>query len=99
MSRDLDAVVAGHICFDVIPKFQKTAETVTALFRPGSLIEMGEVTTSPGGPVSNTGIAMTKLGLRVELMGKVGDDFFGEILLARLREMSMDQGMILAPGE
>lgn len=97
--RPLDAVVAGHICFDVIPQFVKSAPTLAELFRPGSLVQMGPVTTSTGGPVSNTGIAMSILGTRVELMGKVGDDFFGHALLGRLRELGKAGGMIVVPGE
>jgi len=99
MTRPIDALVAGHICFDVIPKFQKTAPTTGELFRPGSLVEMGPVTTSTGGPVSNTGIAMQRLGVKVDLMGKVSDDFIGKALLDRLAEGGLDQGMIMVPGE
>lgn len=99
MTRPIDAVVAGHICFDIIPQFTKTAPTLAELFRPGSLVQMGPVTTSTGGPVSNTGIAMSVLGTRVELMGKVGDDFIGHALLERLRAMDKAAGMIVVPGE
>ncbi len=99
MSRDIDAVVAGHICFDVIPEFPAGATSLGEIFRPGSLVQMGPVTTSTGGPVSNTGGAMIKLGVKVELMGKVGDDLFGDALLARLRDLGADQGMIIVPGE
>jgi sugar/nucleoside kinase (ribokinase family) len=99
MPRPIDAVVAGHICFDVIPAFVKGAASTAELFRPGSLVQMGAVTTSTGGPVSNTGLAMAILGTGVELMGKVGDDFFGHALVERLREMGKADGMIVVPGE
>jgi sugar/nucleoside kinase (ribokinase family) len=99
MTREIDAVIAGHICFDVIPTFPKGADKIADLLIPGTLVNMGEVTTSTGGPVSNTGIALNRLGMRTELMGKVGDDFFGEALLARLRVIGMDEGMIVVPGE
>jgi sugar/nucleoside kinase (ribokinase family) len=99
MSRPIDAVVAGHICFDVIPTFPKGAKSIAELVIPGTLVNMGSVTTSSGGPVSNTGIALSKLGIKTELMGKVGDDFFGKALLDRLREIGKDKGMIVVPGE
>ncbi|MBN1477638.1 carbohydrate kinase family protein [Candidatus Sumerlaeota bacterium] len=99
MTREIDAVIAGHICFDVIPTFPKGADKIADLLIPGTLVNMGEVTTSTGGPVSNTGIALNRLGMRTELMGKVGDDFFGEALLSRLRGIGMEEGMIVVPGE
>jgi len=99
----IDVVVAGHICFDVIPKFPKTgARTLGEIFIPGKLVNVEEVATSTGGPVSNTGLGLHKLGAKVELMGKVGDDFFGRAIMDRLREALGGQvpaGMHIVPGE
>jgi sugar/nucleoside kinase (ribokinase family) len=41
---------------------------------------IGPVTFSTGGAVSNTGIALHKLGIPVRLMGKIGDDMFGRVV-------------------
>ncbi len=40
----------------------------------------GDANISTGGPVSNVGLALHKLGMRVQLMAKVGDDLFGQMI-------------------
>ncbi len=96
-----DVVVAGHICLDVIPTFPFRAGEVQFedLFRPGKLSQMGEVFLSSGGPVSNTGINLLTLGMKAQLMGKVGDDFFGEGLLNLLAHRNLDKSMLRVRGE
>ncbi len=98
--KELQVVVAGHICFDVIPTFSKTDKTEMAdLFVPGKLINMGSVKISTGGPVSNTGIALSILGINTKLMGKIGNDYFGEGILKLLRERNIEEGMVVVDGE
>src|SRR5690606_27731489 len=72
-----DCVVGGHICLDIIPEIP----TADVSFAPGKLLLVGAAQFGGGGPVSNTGLALHKLGIRTRLAGKIGDDFFGEILL------------------
>ena len=85
--RDIDAVVAGHLCLDIAPAFgEVTGATVADIFRPGKLLEVGRAQFSTGGPVSNTGLALRRLGVNVSLMGKCGDDPFGQIVLELLRQ-------------
>ena len=77
--RKIDVVVAGHICLDIIPEFPGgTKPKIEKLFIPGRLVNVKEAIISTGGVVSNTGLALHRLGMKVELMGKVGDDFFGK---------------------
>ncbi len=97
----VDVVVAGHICLDVIPHFPfKRGEVAFEdIFRPGKLTQMGEVVMSSGGPVSNTGINLRTLGMKVELMGKVGDDFFAKGLLELLAQRGLDKSMVRVAGE
>jgi sugar/nucleoside kinase (ribokinase family) len=79
MGTAFDAVVAGHLCLDVIPDLSAgTPEQVAALFQPGNLSKVGAITFSTGGAVSNTGLSLHRLGIRTRLMGKVGDDPFGQ---------------------
>ena len=79
MTATYDAVVAGHICLDVIPDLTNIAkDRFTQALGPGRLTEIGPVTFGTGGPVSNTGLALIKLGIETRLMGKVGDDTFGQ---------------------
>ena len=90
-------VVAGHICLDLIPAFT-AGSTVPA---PGQLVQVGPAIVSTGGPVSNTGLALHHLGVPTQLMGKVGDDAFGSIVLdlVRSRSENLAQGIIVAQGE
>src|SRR5216684_4593167 len=92
-----EAVVAGHICLDVFP----TLAGSPVLFRPGQTIEAGPVFFSTGGPVSNTGLALHKLGVPIRLMGKIGTDLFGQAIRQILESHGpgLSEEMILAQGE
>lgn len=80
MARNLSAVVAGHICLDIIPQIGGTAEEFRSSFQPGRLAVVGPALFGTGGAASNTGLAMHRLGIDVRIMGKVGDDFIGEMI-------------------
>lgn len=97
----IDVVVAGHICLDIIPSFLgKAGEVEIAdLFRPGCLVNMGGLTMSSGGPVSNTGIGLTLLGANVELMGKYGTDPLSQNLKEILAKRGLDSAMVQVEGE
>ena len=101
MGALLDAVVAGHICLDITPDIPPGPKTLAELFRPGSLILVGQATVSTGGPVSNTGFPLRRLGMAVELMGKCGDDVFGRAIIERIRAEApgAEAGMRVVPGE
>ncbi len=68
-------IVAGHLCLDIIPQIL----TSTPL-EPGQLVDTGPTMFSTGGAVANVGLALTKLGSEVALVGKVGEDPFGDSL-------------------
>ncbi|MGQ9848654.1 MAG: carbohydrate kinase family protein [Aggregatilineaceae bacterium] len=93
------AVVAGHICLDIIPYIPSL--DLQSSLKPGALIEVGAAVLSTGGPVSNTGRNLHTLGIKTWLMGKVGDDAFGHIILDLIRAQDPDltRGMIVVPGE
>ena len=74
-------VVAGHICVDIIPAWSQTDASFASIFQPGSLNQVGPALISTGGAVSNTGIALHRLGVPVRMMGKVGPDLFGLSLI------------------
>ncbi len=90
-------VVAGHCCLDIIPSFAPGAD---GTLRPGKLVDVGPALLAPGGSVSNVGLALHRLGTPVRLLGKVGDDQFGQALLAlyEAHDPTLAQGMIVAPG-
>ncbi len=97
MRNICDAVVAGHICLDIIPSIASP----DFRFLPGHLLEVGPAVLSTGGPVSNTGLALHKLGISTRLMGKVGQDSIGQMTrrLVASRGAELENGMIEAPGE
>ncbi len=89
------AVVAGHICLDVIPSVDHSFDMA-----PGRLFEVGAACMATGGAVSNTGVAMHILGQPVSLMGKIGDDSFGRAIQSILSKAGegLAEGMIVSPG-
>ena len=98
--KDMEAIVAGHICLDITPAFKKIDKgKIKDIFIPGRLINMGKIKISTGGPVSNVGIALSILGINAKLMGKIGGDFFGNGVLKLLRERNADDGMIVVDNE
>ena len=96
-----EVVVAGHICFDVIPQFDMLGHDLDKLLLPGKLVEVGPAVLSTGGAVSNTGLALYRLGIPTKLMGKIGNDFFGTAILNHLRNChdALADGMIIEDGE
>ncbi|HDP97625.1 MAG TPA: carbohydrate kinase family protein [bacterium] len=94
MEKRFDFTVAGHICLDIIPEIPATgAKSISDIFKPGKLIEVNSVKLSTGGPVSNTGIALTKLGMKVAFMARIGGDQFGEIVEGLLRQQDFISGV------
>lgn len=79
-------ITAGHICLDIIPSFTGIVSDNSNLLRPGSLNIVGPPVISTGGSVSNTGLALHRLGFPVKLIGRMGNDYFGDILLKRINE-------------
>ena len=101
MSRDKKKVIAaGHICIDITPIFpQEKVEHIGDILKPGRLIEMDNVSVSTGGSVANTGLALKLLGADVSLMGKIGNDDFGKLILNILHKYDAEEGMLVCDGE
>ena len=99
MAKRLDAVVAGHICLDIFPTFNESS--AGAQLRPGALYNVGPALRATGGAVANTGLALHRLGMGVALMGKVGNDLFGNDILSILRAQGehLVEAMKVSPGE
>ncbi|HOI56715.1 MAG TPA: carbohydrate kinase family protein, partial [Phycisphaerae bacterium] len=96
-----DIVVAGHTCLDIIPCLDGIAVRSGRLFAPGALVNVGPASVATGGAVPNTGVALYRLGLMPRLIGKLGDDPLGQLVLDILRNhhLSLADHMIVAPGE
>ena len=95
MERVSGAVVAGHICLDIIPEIRALPPGgFNATFLTGHLLEVGPAALSTGGAVSNSGLALHRLGIPTQLICKVGADAFGRIV----RELIESNGAGLAAG-
>ncbi|MEO0293468.1 MAG: carbohydrate kinase family protein [candidate division WOR-3 bacterium] len=81
--KDIEVVAAGHICLDLIPAFtiKDKVDKITDVLIPGKMINMGKCVVVGGGPVTNAGVSIRRLGVKTELIGKIGDDDFGEDVL------------------
>lgn len=97
----VDIIVAGHICVDIFPTFTGTATRFDTIFVPGGLTRTGPALAATGGAVSNTGQALHRLGVSVQLMGKIGSDLFGEAVLSIINKLdpALTTRMIIAPDE
>ncbi|RPJ87419.1 MAG: carbohydrate kinase family protein [Acidobacteria bacterium] len=97
----VDVVVAGHICLDLIPVIPPKRGGGAQLLLPGTLTEVGPAVLSTGGAVSNTGLALHRLGIPTRLVAKIGEDLFGRAILDVIskRDPSLASRMIVAPGE
>lgn len=75
-------ISAGHICLDITPVFseEKKVNKLSEILEPGKLINVDAANVNTGGSVANTGLALKILGENVELMGKVGNDAFGNMI-------------------
>ncbi|MGA2440240.1 MAG: carbohydrate kinase family protein [Tepidisphaeraceae bacterium] len=91
-----EIIVAGHICLDIIPALQGSTWP-----EPGQLVRIGPAAVSTGGAVANTGLALHRLGVPVRMMGKLGDDAFGHIVIDLLRGYapSLAAELIVTPEE
>ncbi len=59
-------IVADHLC-----------TPISHLPAPGELVKADELILNIGGCASNAAVALSKLGIRSTVCGRVGDDAFG----------------------
>ena len=93
-------IAAGCVCIDITPEFRSgSVADIGELLRPGKLIETGKATISPGGAVSNTGLALKALGEDVVLVARIGNDLLGDTLSKILLQQGVKLSLIRAKGE
>lgn len=95
------AVVAGHICLDIIPQFDPLhAFDFKTHFQPGSLNKVGPAIFSTGGAVSNTGLILHKLGLPTRLIARTGIDPYGQTVRSIVAgfDPTLAEGLAIIPG-
>jgi sugar/nucleoside kinase (ribokinase family) len=95
----VDVIVAGHLCLDIHPEMDHVA--LNMLASPGRLFEAGALTLATGGAVSNTGLALYRLGVDVRLMANIGDDFIGQVITSILasHDPALNQYVKVLPGQ
>lgn len=86
--KDIEIVAAGHTCLDLIPAFtiEGKVDKMTDVLVPGKMINMGDCVVVGGGPVTNAGVSIRRLGVKTELIGKIGNDDFGREILSWYEE-------------
>ena len=77
MANQPRIVVLGSINVDLVA-------TTPALPQPGQTVMGSSFATLPGGKGANQAVAAARLGADVRMIGRVGDDAFGPMLLASL---------------
>ena len=87
-----DVVCIGILVADVV------ARPVDALPAAGTLALVDSIVLRGGGCALNTSSALTRLGLRAAVLGKVGADAFGDFVVGLLEERGVDgSGVIRDP--
>ncbi|HTB96717.1 MAG TPA: ribokinase [Terracidiphilus sp.] len=85
-------IVVGSVTMDMVtltPQIPRMGQTVIGT----------SFSTTPGGKGANQAVAAARLGYPVQMIGKVGDDAYGPLLLENLKNAGVDvSGMAIAPG-
>ena len=81
---NLDVLCLGVIVADVF------ASPLDQIPSAGELRVVDEIYPDTGGCAANTGVSLAKLGARVGLVGKVGDDVFGEFIIRDMAARGLD---------
>jgi ribokinase len=82
-----DVFVLGSINQDFVLKVERRPE-------PGETVTNAELSTHNGGKGANQAAAAALLGASVTMLGRVGDDEFGEPLVQALREKGIDTSLV-----
>lgn len=88
-------IVVGYICLDLIPSFPPNRHVdLRVALAPGEVVEVDNIEIGTGGAVSNTGIALAKLGIQVSYSALVGEDEIGRLIHERLSAWGDMRGLI-----
>lgn len=87
-----ELVVVGSLNMDLVVR----AERIPA---PGETVPGGDLHTYPGGKGANQAVGVARLGARVCMVGRVGDDAHGQALRDHLHAAGVDTAAVLVtPG-
>jgi sugar/nucleoside kinase (ribokinase family) len=91
MTQDFDCVLCGSCVADILVR----PVTLGVPLGFGRLYHAEPIEVVTGGIVSNSGIALAKLGMKVAAFSYVGQDDFGAVIRRRLESAGMDCGRLL----
>ena len=80
-------VVGGSLNMDLVVRAPRHP-------RPGETLSGSQFQTFPGGKGANQAVAAARLGATVRLVGRVGRDAFGDVLLQTVRQDGVDTSFI-----
>lgn len=91
MEKKFDCVVVGSCVVDVLARPVPLTEPIGG----GRLIESDPLVLTTGGIVSNSGIAMARLGMRVAAFTYVGNDEWAEVIRHRYKVEGVDTSALV----
>jgi sugar/nucleoside kinase (ribokinase family) len=95
MTKTIDCVVVGSCVVDVLARPVPLSEAIGG----GRLIETEPLVLTTGGIVSNAGITMARLGMRVAAFTYLGDDEWAEIVRRRFAAEGIDTSALVTRSE
>lgn len=92
MTENPEIVVIGSINIDLVAR-------VPRIPQPGETVLGKDLLLFPGGKGANQAVGAARLGAKTALVGRVGDDPFGNRLIAGLEAAAVDtRGVLITPG-
>jgi sugar/nucleoside kinase (ribokinase family) len=89
MTKNKPIICLGILVADIVGR------PLRVVPEPGGLVLVDEMSLHTGGCASNTATALARLGLPVEVIGKIGADSFGDFVLNALTERKIGTRGIL----
>ncbi len=80
----MDVVCLGNFVADIV------ARPVERLPEKGKLDLIDKMELHTGGCAANTGVGLARLGIKTRLLGKVGEDDFGDFIIKRMESLGLD---------
>ena len=92
MGKSIDCVVCGSCVADILLR----PVSLDAPIGRGTLLTVDPIEVTPGGIVSNSGIAMARLGLKVAALSYTGGDVWGDIVRETLAAEGIDTRLLIS---
>jgi sugar/nucleoside kinase (ribokinase family) len=94
MTKDLDCIICGSCVVDVLVR----PVNLDVPIGGGRLVEAEPLELTTGGIVSNSGITLTRLGMRAAAFSYVGNDGWAEVIRRRYAAEGLaDEGLLTHP--